>query len=222
MKEKVLEYYNQLAPKYDENRFENSYGKYIDAQERRFLKSFFSKNKFSKILDLGCGTRRLLNFATHGLDFSAEMLKVAKDKFPEKFLKVGEISNINLEENFGCIFSFHVLMHQTKSETALFLKECHKKLEKNGVLIFDYPTRSRSKVKNGENKWHAKNAFSDAEILELVKDDYKILKISGILFFPIHQFPNSLRKFFMPLDIFLCNTFLKKWASYNIVVLEKR
>ena len=222
MKEKILQYYDELAPTYDENRFENSYGKFIDAQERTFLNSFFKKKTFSKILDLGCGTGRLLNFATHGLDFSAEMLKVAKEKFPEKNLKVGEISDINFEEKFDCIFSFHVIMHQTKSETQLFLKECADKLEKNGVLLFDFPTKSRSKAENGENNWHAKNTFSDSEILELVQEDWKILETSGIVFFPIHQFPNSLRKFFLALDTFLCNTFLRKWASYNIVVLGKR
>ena len=222
MKQKILKYYDELAPTYDANRFENSYGKYIDAQERHFLKDFFSKNKFSKILDLGCGTGRFLNFATHGLDFSAEMLKLAQEKFPEKLLKVGEISNMQIEEKFDCIFSFHVIMHQTKSETQLFLNECADKLEKNGVLVFDYPIKSRSKAEIGDNNWHAKNTFSDEEILELVKEDWKILETSGILFFPIHQFPNSLRTFFKPLDSFLCQTFLRKLASYNIVVLEKR
>jgi cyclopropane fatty-acyl-phospholipid synthase-like methyltransferase len=222
MKEKILKYYDQLAPTYDENRFENSYGKYIDKQERSFLNSFFSKNKFSKILDLGCGTGRLLNFATHGLDFSTEMLKVAKEKFPEKILKVGEISKINFEENFDCIFSFHVIMHQTKEETGLFLKECFEKLDKTGVLIFDYPTKSRSKKENGENNWHAKNVFSDVEISDLVKNDWRIVEKKGVLLFPIHQVPIKLRNLFLSLDIFLCKTIFRKWASYNIVVLEKK
>jgi hypothetical protein len=30
---------------------------------------FFQNKKYSKVLDLGCGNR-LLNFATHGTDFS--------------------------------------------------------------------------------------------------------------------------------------------------------
>lgn len=222
MKEKILKYYDNLAPTYDENRFENSYGKYIDAQERHFLEAFFKKNIFSKILDLGCGTGRLLNFATHGLDFSAGMLKVAQEKFPEKLLKVGEISNMQIEEKFDCVFSFHVIMHQTKSETQLFLKECNNKLDEKGVLIFDYSTKSRSKAENGENNWHAKNTFSDLEISDLVKSDWKIIDKKGVLFFPIHQISKGFRNFFLPFDIFLCNTFFRKWASYNIVVLEKK
>jgi hypothetical protein len=35
MKTSILEYYS-LAESYDENRFGNSYGKYIDQQERAF------------------------------------------------------------------------------------------------------------------------------------------------------------------------------------------
>ena len=222
MKEKILQYYDQLAPTYDENRFENSYGKYIDAQERYFLKSFFSKNKFSKILDLGCGTGRLLDFATHGLDFSTEMLKIAQNKFPDKNLKVGEISKIQFSEKFDCIFSFHVIMHQTRNETELFLKECYKNLDKNGFLIFDFPTKSRSKKENGENSWHAKNVFSEEEISKIVKTNWKIIKKKGVLLFPIHQFPKKLRIFFLPIDILLCHTFLRNWASYQIVILAKK
>jgi hypothetical protein len=41
MKTNILNYYNHLAKTYDENRFGNSYGKYIDEQERAFLNSFF-------------------------------------------------------------------------------------------------------------------------------------------------------------------------------------
>ncbi len=171
---------------------------------------------------MGCGTGRLLNFATHGLDFSAEMLKVVKEKFPEKILKVGDISKINFEENFDCIFSFHVIMHQTKEETGLFLKECFEKLDKTGVLIFDYPTKSRSKAENGENNWHAKNVFSDVEISDLVKNDWRIVEKKCVLLFPIHQVPIKLRNLFLSLDIFLCKTIFRKWASYNIVVLEKK
>lgn len=222
MKEKIQKYYDQLAPTYDENRFENSYGKYIDKQERNFLKTFFAKHNFSKILDLGCGTGRLLDFATHGIDFSAEMLKVAQEKFPKKALKVGEISKINFDEKFDCIFSFHVIMHQTKTETELFLKECHQKLGDNGILIFDYPTKSRSKIENGENSWHAKNTFSDVEILDLIKIDWEIVEKKGILLFPIHQISRKFRNLFLPFDIFLCNTFFKKWASYNVIVLKKK
>lgn len=222
MKNRIHQYYDNLAKTYDENRFENSYGKYIDAQERNFLKSFFKNKKDSKILDLGCGTGRLLNFATHGADFSQEMLNIAHEKFPQKKLKIGEISNIPFEENFDCIFCFHVIMHQTREETQNFLNECQQKLNKNGIFIFDYPTKARRKTNSKEESWHANNSFNPNEILDLVKNNWEIIETNGVLFFPIHRIPKSLRTVFLPLDIMICKTFLKKWASYQIIVLKKQ
>jgi len=221
MKNSILEYYNRLAETYDENRFGNSYGWYIDQQERRFLSSFFNHKKYSKILDLGCGTGRLLNFATHGTDFSDKMLAIARQKHPEKIMAKGEISEIPFKNLFDCIFCFHVIMHQNKQETISFLNECYRKLTHNGILIFDYPTKIRSKNISSQENWHANNCFTVSEISELSKDQFTIKNTTGILLFPIHRFPKILRKYFLPLDVFLCTTFLKKYASYHLVVLAK-
>ena len=221
MKTNIRDYYSNLAESYDENRFGNTYGKYIDQQERAFLTAFFRNKKYSKVLDLGCGTGRLLNFATHGADFSEKMLEVAQQKYPEKLLAVGEISEIPFHHEFDCIFCFHVIMHQDKEETKAFLNECHHKLSKNGILIFDYPVKSRKQSVSQQEDWHAGNSFSASDIVQLSKGNWKVKNTTGILLFPIHRLPASVRKLFLPLDILLCRTFLKSWASYHITVLEK-
>ncbi|WBV61802.1 methyltransferase domain-containing protein [Chryseobacterium camelliae] len=221
IKNSIRNYYDSLAKDYDKNRFENSYGKYIDQQERLFLDSFIKNRGFSKILDLGCGTGRLLDFATHGTDFSPEMIKIARTKYPEKTIAVGEISDIPFHVEFDCIFCFHVIMHQNKEKTQSFLNECYKKLQSNGILIFDFPTKTRRKVVSEQEAWHAANTFTEKEIVEETKKQWKLVKTAGILFFPIHRFPKNIRRLFLPLDRVICNTFLKKWASYNIMVLEK-
>lgn len=144
----IQKYYDQLASTYDENRFSNSYGQYIDAQERKFLTSFFtSVKRLNKTLDLGCGTGRLLDFATSGVDFSEEMLSQAKAKYPYKNLTVGNITDIPFEnESMYCIFSFHVIMHQDRETTQLFLSESWQKLKPEGFLIFDFPVKRRRKI----------------------------------------------------------------------------
>ena len=222
MKHKILHYYNNLAKTYDENRFENSYGSYIDQQERNFLNSFFKDKNFKKILDLGCGTGRLLNFATHGLDFSEEMISVAKGKFKNKIVEIGEISKIPFEVKFDYIFCFHVIMHQSLEETENFLSECSDHLNENGILIFDYPTSFRRRAISEQEDWHANNTFDEEKISELLKNKWEILQSTGVLLFPIQRIPTKMRRFFLSLDQFLCRTFIKKWASYNIVVLKKR
>lgn len=221
MKTGILNYYNNLAKTYDENRFGNSYGQYIDRQEKNFLMSFFKDKKYSKVLDLGCGTGRLLSFATHGTDFSEEMLAIAKEKYPGKVLSKGEISKIPFDGEFECIFCFHVIMHQTKSETELFLNECHQKLNRKGILLFDYPTKIRRKTLSPQQDWHAGNSFDTSEITQLSGAQWKVKNTTGILLFPIHRMPKSIRKYFLLPDIFLCKTFLKRWASYHIAILEK-
>lgn len=112
----IQKYYDQLASTYDENRFSNTYGRYIDAQERNFLTYFFHKHKrLNKTLDLGCGTGRLLDYATSGVDFSEEMLSQAKAKYPYKNLTVGNITDIPFEnESLDCIFHFMLLCIRTE------------------------------------------------------------------------------------------------------------
>ncbi|PQA95542.1 SAM-dependent methyltransferase [Chryseobacterium shigense] len=222
MKNSIHEYYDQLAESYEENRFGNSYGRYIDEQENVFLHSFFKDKNYSKVLDLGCGTGRLLKFASHGTDFSEKMLRIAKEKNPGKLTAVGEISKIPFDVVFDCIFCFHVIMHQTKEETIKFLDECFQKLDHHGILIFDYPTKTRRKTVSPQQDWHAGNTFTASEISIVSGEKWIIRNTTGILLFPVHRLPKSIRKLFLPLDILLCRTFLKKWASYHIVVLEKK
>ena len=83
---RVVEYYDELASRYDRHRFGNSYGAYIDAQERRILRAWLVPVKDGKVLDLACGTGRLLDLATHGLDASEAMVRIAREKHPGKLV----------------------------------------------------------------------------------------------------------------------------------------
>jgi ubiquinone/menaquinone biosynthesis C-methylase UbiE len=224
MIEEIKKYYDDLAPNYDSNRFENSYGKYIDIQERRFLKSILSSDKNNKILDLGCGTGRFLEFADYGVDISPKMIEVAKTKFPEKEISEGSVSSIPFPENhFDAIYSLHVIMHLNKEITQSFLDETHKKLKSKGKLIFDFPSEKRRKTVNYKaNNWHAANQFSMEEIINMSETNWELKKYSGILFLPIHRFPNFIRPLFLSIDNLLCNSFLKEYASYIIIELEKK
>ncbi|MCW4470491.1 hypothetical protein OGH69_16080 [Flavobacterium sp. MFBS3-15] len=44
----ILDYYNALAGNYDTNRFGNSYGQFIDRQERQVLDRLVKRDKLSK------------------------------------------------------------------------------------------------------------------------------------------------------------------------------
>lgn len=224
MIEEIKKYYDNLAPTYDSNRFENSYGKYIDQQERIFLKSVLKIKSFKNILDLGCGTGRFLEFADHGVDISSKMIEIAKSKFPNVAIKEGSVSYIPYPENyFDLIYSLHVIMHLDIKITEDFLVESHKKLTLDGKLIFDFPSKKRRKLTNYKStNWHAGNNFSVSEILKMTKNHWKLIRYRGILFLPIHRFPSFIRPLFLSIDNLLCNSLLKEYASYIIIELEKK
>lgn len=224
MNEEIRKYYNDLAPKYDADRFKNTYGSFIDKQERFFLTKNLPKDlKNNKILDAGCGTGRLLNFANHGIDFSKEMLEIASEKFSDKKIIESEITKIPFQDSyFDYIFSFHVVMHLDFETTLKFVEESYQKLKPNGILMFDFPSKKRRKlVKHQSENWHAANNISIIDIKEILGDKWIIETYQGLLFFPIHRIPKFIRKWFIKLDIFICKSFLKEYASYIVIKLKK-
>lgn len=223
MNKEIKCYYDELAPNYDASRFGNSYGKFIDRQERQLLKKNLPEINASKILDLGCGTGRFLNFANFGVDISPKMIEIAQKKYPEKNLKIGSLSEIPFENfYFDSIFCFHVIMHLDEKNLEAFLKETNKKLAKNGSLIFDFPSKKRRHFLNfKKDGWHGANDFTLDDLKSKLDQNWKIEKYQGVLFFPIHRIPIYLRGFFKKLDSLFCNSFLREYSSYIIIKLRK-
>ncbi|MBX9852465.1 MAG: methyltransferase domain-containing protein [Cytophagaceae bacterium] len=219
----ILEYYNSLAPAYDTDRFENSYGQFIHKQEGIFLTAILSKNT-ERILDMGCGTGRFLQFANYGIDFSPEMLKIAKAKYPDKKLSQSDAESTPFESNFfEQAFSLHVFMHLSKEKVSGILDEAYRILKPKGIFIFDFPSKKRRDLMSFSPKgWHGANDYTIRQIAELTASKWKIKTYSGILLLPVHRLPKFLRKYFIKIDSILCKSFLREYASYLIVVLEKK
>lgn len=217
----IVNYYNDLASTYDQDRFDNSYGRFIDYQERRILDKLLTDKK-EQILDLACGTGRLLNYASIGVDASPEMIEIARKKFPEKKFLEGEADRIILENNsIDTIISFHFFMHLDQKKMNLILEESHRILKNNGRIIFDIPSRKRRNLLGFKKEdWHGAYSLDFDAIKE--NPTFKIKRTFGLLFFPIHRFPKFCRKFLIKFDTFLANSFLKEYSSYLIIELEKR
>lgn len=224
MTDSIKAYYDALGQTYDENRFGSSYGKYIHEQEVMFLDKYLPAQPDVATLDMGCGTGRFLTRATDGLDFSQGMLAVAQKKFPEKRLSLGDITHTDFSENiFSKIFSMHVVMHLSEETTQAFILESYRLLEPGGLLVFDFPSQKRRGIRpHRGGDWHGANSYNLQHIQQLMAGTFKLVEARGILFFPIHRFPGFLRHFFLKLDNFLCRSFLKEYASYLILVLQKK
>jgi SAM-dependent methyltransferase len=219
----LVEYYDQLAGRYDEERFGHSYGRYLDAQERRLLQRWLAPFRGGTILDLACGTGRLLDLATQGLDASPAMVRLAQAKHPQKPIRGARASELGeMQTVFDAIFCLHLLMHLPRAEITALLNSCFDQLRPGGVLIFDVPSALRRKLTGFRPAgWHAGTALSLREVVALTGPRWRLKAARGIMFFPIHRVAPRLRLLMRPLDDMIGATPLKPLCSYLACCLER-
>ncbi len=217
----IVNYYDQLAKSYDDDRFNNSYGKFIDQQERCFLDKILT-NKTEIILDLACGSGRLLNYATLGTDASPNMIEIAQQKFKNKQLSISDAEKTDFEDNsIDSIICFHFFMHLDQEKIDRILLECKRILKENGRIIFDIPSKKRRDfLKYKSSNWHGSFSMTMAQLK--LNPHFKVKRVFGLLFLPIHKFPKSIRPFFLKVDLLLANSFLKQYSSYLIIEFVKK
>ncbi len=138
--------YNKIARKY----YENKKGIYPEKDLEKFL---FCLPASSSILDLGCGpgqASKIFCKRKHivtGLDFSEEMLKIAKREVPNaKFIleDIRNISKVFRNESFEGIWSCSSLLNMSKKEAPFVFKQIHDLLKYKGVFYVS--------VKEGEGE----------------------------------------------------------------------
>lgn len=218
----ILAYYDELAENYDENRFANSYGRYVDLLERNILTEWLNADK-NYTVDLGCGTGRLLEYAMTGVDGSHKMLQIAAKKFPDRTLIQANLTNIPLPTNFiNSAICFHVLMHLDIKTIQAFFENTAHILPKGGRLIIDIPSKPRRNIgRRALSGWHGDTSASIQEVESWIEPHWKITRWRGILFFPIHRIPQRLRPLLTTIDAWLGKTWLAKYSSYYVFELER-
>jgi SAM-dependent methyltransferase len=219
----VVQYYDELAGRYDRDRFDNAYGAYVDAQERRILRHWLAPVSQGKILDLACGTGRLLDLATHGLDASEAMVRIARSKHPSKPIRCGPgIELTQLGVRFDAIYCLHLFMHLPPAEIEILFRACRGQLRAGGLFIFDVPTALRRKLTGFRpSGWHGGTALSWAEVHTLAGAGWRHRTDRGVLFFPIHRLPSRVRPAFRRVDDLIGMTPIKALSSYTVYCLEK-
>lgn len=220
---RIVEYYDELAERYDRDRFDNAYGAYVDAQERQLLRRWLAPIGNGQILDLACGTGRLLDLATHGLDASASMVRVARSKHPAKQIHCGpgaELAKLGI--CFDVIFCLHLFMHLSSGEIGSLFRVCLDQLQPGGLFIFDVPTALRRRLTGFQpGGWHGGTALSCAEVRALAGAGWRHRTDRGVLFFPVHRLPSRIRPAFRRVDDLIGMTPLKALSSYTVYCLEK-
>jgi len=205
---------------YDSARFSTKAGKKIDSMEFIILKKtlrFIPKD--SKILEVGCGTSRLLirlvnkGYILEGIDASPDMLKEAKNKFkPPIKLILGESANLPYENSYyDFVFSIRVLNQTESEEYALnSVSEMIRITKLNGYILLEFVNAGFWKSHFFGLKRKGVNLKPIQVIKKAEESGAKKVKSYGNFFFgmtPYHNLPAFLIKPFSFVDMFFCFLF---------------
>jgi SAM-dependent methyltransferase len=218
----IIDYYDALAPTYDAERFDNSYGRFLDWQERQILDKYLPRDS-SRVLDLGCGTGRLSDRADEGCDASDRSLALARKKHPTKRFVLADILYLPYPEaSFDAVFCFHVLMHCEKPQIEAALHEISRVLKPGGVFIGDLASAMRRRLRSSRpGGWHGATALDSRRFSALaLSAGLRKRAMTGVMLLPIHRLPENWRGPLRKVDHALAAA-LPDAASYLVGVFVK-
>jgi len=116
----------------------------------RYLKKI--KLKKIKLLELGCGTGRMLAFLKSevpemeiwGSDYTPECIKYAKDNFQQEnlnFIVSNAQKTLFKRNSFDVVISSHVIEHLEKKDGRKFLEEARDLVKDGGIVMIGTPER---------------------------------------------------------------------------------
>jgi len=154
-KNKIIKTYQNfdIAKNFDSERFGYSFQRYKHKIEDNFLRSSIKKyggNKKLKILDVACGTGRMLKAIKEscpsaeyfGLDASKAMTKILKKRSKELNLKVnlklGDATKMPFKDDtFDITYTYHLTWHLPQKLQRKIIKEMLRVTKKEGYILFD-------------------------------------------------------------------------------------
>lgn len=219
----VIDYYDSIADLYDKDRFDNSYGRFIDYEERRALDRLIDRSPDTLRLEMACGTGRLTQYATHALDASEEMMKHARERYPDVQFRHASADDTGFDDGmFDVVYAFHLMMHLDVPVIENIIAEAYRILRPGGRLIFDIPSKKRRRLLHHKQaSWHGGTELTTSEVAKMAEPGFKPGRSFGIMMLPVHKLPARVRGPLKRMDYALANGWLKQYSSYLIVELIK-
>ncbi|WXG41171.1 MAG: class I SAM-dependent methyltransferase [Candidatus Freyarchaeum deiterrae] len=158
--------YDQTARIYDQ--------RYREIQEEKYS-AMLSKIAFKKrdlILDAGCGTGMLLQkFSSKhrvvGVDFSKEMIRIAKSKVRDSDLIQADLNNLPFKDKtFSKVFGVTIL--QNVEHPQITVREIKRTLEKKGLAVLS--TLKKKATKKEIFELIENNGLKEKEVYEVSED----------------------------------------------------
>lgn len=138
--------FNSWADSYDEDVKVDRGALKIYENYNKVLNKVYEKSTIAgdgiSVLDIGVGTGNLAkkflenNYRVVGIDQSREMLRVAKHKYPNLKVRLGEFLKIPFNDKvFDIIVSTYAFHHLNSEEKSLAIKEMIRVLKDNGKIV---------------------------------------------------------------------------------------
>jgi len=137
--EMVRRNYEEIADEYNETR-----KKQLEPLWHNLIKLAKKVKDGEKVLDVGCGNGRLLEVFLGkevdylGIDTNGRLLKHAKDRYPERNFKVGDVLKLGelTELNFDHVFAIAIFHHLPGKELRIqSLRQLKNKIKNNGRVV---------------------------------------------------------------------------------------
>jgi len=202
MDPRIVDYYDRLAESYDEQRFGNSYGRMVDAEERAIL-ARLAPPRDGIVLDLACGTGRLTGGASIGIDASLSSLQVARRKHSGVTFIQADAARLPLADNsVNVALCFHLLMHLECGVIEEIFSEVGRVLTPGGSFVVDFPSAFRRALRpTHSDSWHGATALSVRKARALGRRHaLSLVSTTGLLALPIHRLPAALLRHTVSLD----------------------
>jgi SAM-dependent methyltransferase len=119
-----------------------------------------AKPDASKVLELGCGTGSILrylqqNYEVSGLDTSAKMLAIAREKVPEAKLFRQDMIDFRIDDRFDVIYCVFDSMNHVRrfADWRKVFARVRQHLSPGGCFIFDINTQQKLERHIAEPPW---------------------------------------------------------------------
>ena len=113
------------------------------------IKDIMKREKLKKVLDVGCGSGRLVRylrkkgFQAMGCDISAPALRMARSINPKSTIRFGSATNLPYKRNsLDMIVAVSVIEHLGDQESVKFIRESYRVLKKNKFIFLVTPNFS--------------------------------------------------------------------------------
>lgn len=208
-KEKIIEYYNNIAHKRDSLKRRNKL--YYRTLQKQF--SFVIPAGY-EVLEIGCGTGDLLNCVKPsygvGIDFSQKMIEIAKEKYPELKFFCLDAEEFDLHEKFDYIILSDILSSLIDIQK-LFHKLAEISHNRTRIVISNYNSLWEPVINFGEalglkQKQPVKNWLTIYDIKNLLRiEGFEVIRTDHRLLFPKY----------IPILNFIFNKFLGNLPLVN-------